>query len=84
MIDRQLVTSKILAYLNGEVTLAEIVDWAENCFIEGGFEPDDDIDLLTDIVSYIAGADTKGFPLTWNMIHEFLDQLGMPVRVVPA
>lgn len=73
-----------MACLKGSLSLEQLVDWAENCFLEPEFGPDEDIDLLTDVVMYLAGADTKGFPLTWNIIHEFLDQLGTPVRVIPA
>jgi hypothetical protein len=59
------------------------VDWAENCFIDGGFAPDDDIDMLVDIVMYLAAADTSAFPLTWDVCWGFMEQLGMPVKVVP-
>jgi len=83
MITRQKVSEKLLAYLNGAITLAELVDWAENCFVMGGFAPDEDIDLLTDIVMYIAGADRPYFPLTWETVSDFLNRLGSPVKVVP-
>jgi hypothetical protein len=84
MITRQVVSEKLLAYLNADLTLVELVDWAENCFIDGGFIPLDDSDMLIDIVMYLAGADTEMFPLTWNIITQFLAQLEAPVRVVPA
>jgi hypothetical protein len=83
MITRQVVSEKLLAYLNEQISLAELVDWAENCFVTGGFGPDEDIDMLTDIVMYLAGADTKFFPLTWELMLDFLKQLGSPVKVVP-
>ncbi len=83
IITQQVITEKLLAYLNGEMTLETLVDWAENCFVEGGFAPDEDIDLLTDIVMYIAGADRPYFPLTWETVSDFLNQLGSPVKVVP-
>lgn len=83
MITRELVSEKLLAYLNEEIGLAALVDWAENCFVTGGFGPDEDIDMLTDIVAYLAGADTKYFPLTWDVTLDFMKQLGSPVKVVP-
>lgn len=83
MITRQTVSDKLLAYLNEHITLAELVDWAEHCFVEGGFAPDDDVDMLADIVMYLAGADTAYFPLTWETCLDFMKQLGTPVRVVP-
>jgi len=41
MITRQHVSEKLLAYLNDEITLAQLVDWAESCLVAGGFGPDD-------------------------------------------
>lgn len=84
MITKQVVSGKLLAYLNEQITLAELVDWAENCFIEGGFGPDDDVRVVRDIVAYLAAADTTAFPLTWDVCLDFMKQLGMPVKVVPA
>ncbi len=83
MITKQVVSEKLLSYLNQEITLAELVDWAENCFVVGGFGPDEDIPVVRDIVMYLAGADTTAFPLTWDMCLDFMKQLGAPVKVVP-
>jgi hypothetical protein len=80
MITRAVVIEKLLAYLNQQITLRELWEWAENCFIEGGFLPEEDTDMLVDIVMYIAGADTRYFPLTWDTIEDFLRQLGMRVK----
>lgn len=82
MITRQQVSSKLLAYLNNQLTLAELVDWAENALVTGGFGPDEDVDLLMDIVMYLAGADSQYFPLTWEVCQDFMRQLGTPIKVV--
>ena len=84
MITRKTVSEKLLAYLNNEITLAELVDWAEGCFVTGGFAPDEDIPLLRDVVNYLAAADSGAFPLTWEVCSDFMRQLGYPVKVVPA
>lgn len=86
MITRQEVSEKLLAYLNEEIALAALVNWAENCFVNGGFGPDEDIDMLADIVMYLAAADTPQFPLTWDVCQGFMKQLGTPIKVmiVPA
>jgi hypothetical protein len=84
MITRQQVSEKIVAYLNGELTLAQLVSWAENCMVEGGFAPDSDVDMLIEIVMYLAAADTKYFPPTWEVFSDFLNQLGSRVKVVPV
>jgi hypothetical protein len=84
MITRQTVSEKLLAYLNNQIPLNQLVDWAEQCMVEGGFSPDSDIDLLVDIVMYLAGADRPQFPLTWDVCSDFMNQLGTPVKVVPV
>jgi hypothetical protein len=82
IITRQTVREKLLAYLNRQITLAELVDWAENTFIDDVLEPDEDVDMLNDILSYLAAADTAQFPLTWDICAGFLEELGVQVRVV--
>lgn len=82
MITRSTVSAWLLAYLNQEMTLAQLVDSAETCFVTGGFTPDDDIALLRDIVSYLAAADTTAFPLTWEICVDFMRRLGTPIKRV--
>ncbi len=84
MITRQIVIDRLFAYLNEAISLAELVDWAENVFIDGWFAPDEDIVMLRDIVAYLAAADTSAFPLTWDVCLDFMKQLGSPVKVIPA
>jgi hypothetical protein len=82
VITRTTVSDKLLSYLNGGLSLAELVDWAENTFIDAELAPDEDIDLLNDIIAYLAAADTAQFPLTWDICADFLRRLGLSVRVV--
>jgi hypothetical protein len=82
VITRTTVSEKLLSYLNGGLSLAELVDWAENTFIDAELAPDEDIDLLNDILAYLAAADTAQFPLTWDICANFLRRLGLSVRVV--
>lgn len=81
-ITRQTVSDKLLAYLNAHITLAELVDWAENTFIDDALEPAEDVDMLNDILGYLAAADTAQFPLTWDICARFLDKLGVKVQVI--
>jgi hypothetical protein len=81
-ITRQTVSDKLLAYLNRQLTLSELVDWAENTFIDDVLEPDEDVEMLNDILSYLAAADTAQFPLTWEICADFLAKLGVIVRVI--
>ncbi len=84
MITRHSVAQKILSYLNGELMLAELVDWAENTFIDDTLSPDEAIDMLNDILAYLAAADSADFPLTWEIIRDWLERLGHPVQTVIA
>lgn len=84
MITRDTVKQHLLAYLNDDLTRADLVSWAEDVLVEGGFSPDEDIILLRDIVAYLAGADSSAFPLTWELCAQFMRELGSPVRVVLA
>lgn len=84
IITRQVVSEQLLAYLNHEISLAVLVDWAERTFIDDLLEPDEDVDLLNDILHYLAAADTAQFPLTWDICAEFMERLGTPVKVVPV
>lgn len=84
MITREVVAQKILTFLNGEITESALVNWAEDAFIE---LTDTDTDVpdeatLLDILGYIGAGDTPGFPLTWSTLTDFLDQLGIKVRVI--
>jgi hypothetical protein len=67
MMTRQQVNSQLLAYLNNQLMLAGLVDRAENALVTGGFGPEEDVDLLMDIIMYLAGANSQYFPLTWKV-----------------
>ena len=84
MITQENVAKKILAYLNGEIPQAELVDWAEGAFVELS-ETDADVpneSALLDILGYLGAGDTPAFPFTWSIFSDFLDQLGVKVRVI--
>ncbi|MFC1959736.1 hypothetical protein ACFLYO_03395 [Chloroflexota bacterium] len=82
MITREIVLQRFLAYLNREITLADLVDWAENAVMDANIAPDD-AELLMEILGYLGAADSPGFELTWEVCYGFLTQLGTPVKVVP-
>jgi hypothetical protein len=84
LITRQILSDKLLAYLTHQIALAELVDWAENTFIDAELVPDEDIEMLNDILMVLAAADSPRFPLTWEICAEFMERLGAPVKVVLA
>jgi hypothetical protein len=82
MVTRELVSNQLLRYLNGEIGLAQLVGWAEDQVGLGDFHPEADVDLLMDILMYLAAADTAYFALTWEVCQEFMKQLGTPIKAV--
>ena len=83
MQSRDELINKIVEHLNGAVTEAELVQWAEDKLVQA-VEADEDAPdelLLLDILGYIGAGDTPDFPLTWEVLSGFLHQLGVKVRV---
>ena len=82
MITRQTILERLDTYLNHQITLAELVDWAETALIEPNIPENENADLLMDVLMYLGAADTRGFPLTWDVLSDFMDKLGGSVRVI--
>jgi len=83
MLTRETVRNQLLAYLNHRITLAQLVDWAENALNDETFEPRD-AKVLSDVVARIGVADVENFGLTWDDCYDFLSRLGYHVQVVTA
>ncbi len=64
-ITSKIVADKLTAYLHGELTLSDLVDWAENIMIESDFE-ESHFERLREIVSRLGVADVKAFGLSWE------------------
>jgi len=80
MITKQTVADKIAAYLHREISLAQLVDWAEDAMMDGEFA-DSDIDVLKSVVARLGVADVRAFGLEWEDCEELLKQLGYSARV---
>lgn len=79
-ITRSEVAEKLAAYLHHEMTIEELVDWAELAVMEGDFE-EWDSETLRDIVSRLGLADVRAFGLTWEDCEDFLSRLGYAARI---
>jgi len=64
MITKQIVSEKLLAYLDEQVSFNQIISWAEQVVAEGNYTPDSDIDRLVNIVTALAAADRPRIVLT--------------------
>ena len=80
MVTRTTVQRKLLDYLNRYITLADLVEWAENMMMEGEFD-EHDTDLLAEIIGRLGLADIREFGLSWDDCYEFLARLGYQVQV---
>jgi len=79
-ITKQTVANKIAAYLRHEISLTELVDWAENAMMEGEFAEREAADL-SGVVSRLGVGDVRAFGLTWEDCEQLLRQLGYAARV---
>ena len=79
-ITKQTVADKIAAYLHHEITLAQLVDWAENAMMDGDFS-EREMSALRAVVSRLGVADVRAFGLSWEDCEQFLHQLGFSTRV---
>ena len=79
-ITKQTAAAKIAAYLHHEITLAELVEWAEDTVMEGEF-PASDVEALRTVTSRLGLADVRAFGLTWEDCEQLLEQLGYAAHV---
>ena len=79
-ITKQTVAEKIAAYLHHEMTLAQLVDWAERALMDGEFA-EGDAATLSSVVARLGVADVRAFGLAWEDCEELLHTLGFAPRV---
>jgi len=79
-ITKQTVADKIAAYLHNEITLAQLVEWAENSLLDGAFASRD-AKVLSAVIARLGLADVRAFGLTWEDCEHFLAQLGYTAQV---
>ena len=84
-ITKQFVADRIAAYLHHNMTLAQLVDWAENAIMDGEFV-DQDFDVVRSVIARLGVADVRSFGLSWEDCEALLRDLGYDARieVVPA
>src|SRR5437773_8633967 len=84
-ITKQTVAEQLAAYLRHDITVAQLVDWAENAILEGEFD-EQSLDVLRAVVARLGVADVRTFGLTWEDCEAILRTLGYDARVevVPA
>jgi hypothetical protein len=77
---RQTVADKIAAYLHHDITVAQLVDWAEKTLMDGELD-ERDVKLLSSVLARLGVADVRAFGLAWEDCEELLQKLGFVPRV---
>jgi cobyrinic acid a,c-diamide synthase len=70
----------LIKYINREIDLSNLVDWAEDMIKEVDFE-EENFELIKEIVARIGLADVREFGLTWDDCYDYLHRLGYDVKV---
>lgn len=80
MVTKKSTAAKIADYLHGEIPLESLVDWAECAMMDEDFD-EQDITVLSNVVSRLGLADVREFGLTWDDCNELLHELGFEAQV---
>jgi hypothetical protein len=80
LITKQVVAEKLAAYLRHQISLGQLVDWAENTLMENEFD-ECDSPILSSVVARLGVADVRAFGLAWEDCGELLRQLGYLARI---
>lgn len=79
LITAEVLGDQIKAYLQHQLSLKELVDWAENAMMDGEFEETDD-NMLCEITGRLGVADIEAFALSGEDFEQFLSQLDHGVQ----
>lgn len=79
-ISKQFVAEKLTAYLRREISLDQLVDWAEIAILDAEFDAPAGVPLAK-IVARLGVADVRAFGLSWDDCESLLKSLGYDVRV---
>ena len=79
-ITEQTAANKIAAYLHHEITLPQLVDWAEDAVKKGEFA-EREMEALRFVIPRLGLADVRAFGLTWEDCEQFLARLGYRARI---
>ena len=80
IVTRQTVADKIAAHLHHEITLPQLVDWAEQVMLDGELA-ENDAATLSDVIARLGVSDVRAFGLAWEDCEELLRKLGYTPRV---
>jgi len=79
-ITKQTVAGKIAGYLQHELSLVQLVDWAEQTLLDGELA-ERDAGAISAVIARLGVADVRAFGLSWDDCEDLLHQLGFAPRV---
>lgn len=79
-VTKDILTERLTEYLNGKISLNDLVDWAEKMLCEEDFDKKS-FELIRDILARLGLADVKEFGLSWEDCCEYLHRLGHTATV---
>lgn len=80
ILTRKLLADMLIRYINRDIDLSSLVNWAEDMIREADFE-NGSFRLIRDILTRIGLADVREFGLTWDDCYDYLHKLGYNVKV---
>ena len=80
VITTKTVADKVAAYLHHEISLTELVDWAENALMDGEIE-ERNASIISSAIARLGVADVRAFGLSWEDCEGLLLKLGFAARV---
>jgi hypothetical protein len=80
IITRQMVADKLAAHLQHDLSLTDLVTWAENALMNAEFE-EEHFTAIRDVIARLGVADVRAFGLTWDDCEQLLNRLGYAARV---
>ena len=80
MITNKMIADQLIAYLTHQISLVQLVDWAETKIIEGGFETNHE-KTIRDSLGKIGLADVNQFGLLWEDCEQLMTQLGYKLKI---
>ncbi len=79
-ISKATVAEKLAAYFHHDLTLDQLVDWAEDALMDGAFA-ERDAATIAGVVARLGVADVRALGLNWEDCESLLRQLGFSAKV---
>ena len=70
----------LASFLRYDISLADLVSWAEGAMMDGEFD-EKEAATISNVISRLGVADVRAFGLPWEDCEQLLRQLGYTARV---